>query len=197
MKNNECIYVVLVKAMTGLGKFARTFKDYEYTHIAVMMDPKKDDFATFSRKKHYTPFDSGFMRETMDCYAYGKNEKVKLKIYKVPVSHERKMLIENYIDEIENDKDYIFNIYSMATMSLLHGFKIYKAHNCMSFVAYILSISGAVEMKKPFYKYDIKDMDNLLSGYKCKIGYFGKRDINTPGYMDRVCICENIKYIKM
>ena len=34
MENNE-IYVVLVKANTGIGKFARIFSKYEYTHIAV------------------------------------------------------------------------------------------------------------------------------------------------------------------
>ena len=59
--NQDYIYIVLVKAMTGLGKFARKFSKYEYTHIAVCLNDKLDDFITFSRKKHYTPFDSGFM----------------------------------------------------------------------------------------------------------------------------------------
>ena len=198
MRNKEYIYIVLVRALTGLGKFARTFSDYEYTHIAVMLNPRGDDYATFSRKKHFTPFDSGFMHETLDCYAYGKNRGVKLKIYKVPVSPEAKAAIKDYIKEMEEDRDYIFNIYSMATMSLFHGFKIYKAHNCMSFVAYILKLSGAVEMTKPYYKYSIKDMDELLAGHAFRVGYFRKKQCKTSGYMDRVCICENVKsFVKL
>lgn len=198
MKNNEYIYIVFVKALTGLGRFARIFSKYEYTHIAVMMDPKKDDYATFSRKKHFTPFDSGFMHETLDCYAFGNNKKVKLKIYKVPVSPAAKQRIQSFIEDIEADKDYIFNIYSMATMSILHGFKITKAHNCMSFVAYILQLSGAADMTRPYYKYNIEEMDELLSEYACKVGYYKPKADNTPGYMDRVSLWSNIiMFIKL
>ena len=81
MKENEnnYIYVVLVKALTGLGKLARLTKKYDYTHIAVCLDEKIDKFYTFSRRKHYLPFDCGFMVETLDCYAFGKHKNVKLK----------------------------------------------------------------------------------------------------------------------
>ena len=46
-KNNDYIYIVLVKALTGLGKFARRFSKYEYTHIAVCMNKNIADFITF------------------------------------------------------------------------------------------------------------------------------------------------------
>ena len=155
-KNNDYIYIVLVKALTGLGKFARRFSKYEYTHIAVCINKNIDDFITFSRKKHYTPFNSGFMHETLDCYAFGNNEKIKLKIFKLPVTIENKKIIEQYIKKVANDNEYIFNLYSMATMSLFHGFRIYKAHNCMSFVSKILKLSKSVNMTKKYYKYSIK-----------------------------------------
>ena len=190
--NQDYIYVVLVKAMTGLGKFARKFSKYEYTHIAVCLNGKVNDFITFSRKKHYTPFDSGFMHETMDCYAYGKNEKIKLKIFKVPVILEDKQKIIKYITSIENDKDYIFNLYSMATMSLFHGFRIYKAHNCMSFVSKIIELSNAISMDKKYYKYSIKDIDKLLSRFNYKEDYFYKTEIENVNYMDKVSFISNI-----
>ena len=63
MENNEYIYIVLIKALTGLGKFSRKISKYEYTHIAVSLDEKLDDFVTFSRKNHYSPFNAGFMHE--------------------------------------------------------------------------------------------------------------------------------------
>jgi len=190
--NQDYIYIVLVKAMTGLGKFARKFSKYEYTHIAVCLNDKLADFITFSRKKHYTPFDSGFMHETMDCYAFGNNEKIKLKIFKVPVSLDSKESIIKYISKIENDKDYIFNLYSMATMSLFHGFRIYKALNCMSFVSKIIDLSNSVSMSKKYYKYNIKELDILLSNYKYKEDYFYKTKIENKNYMDKVSFVSNI-----
>lgn len=191
-KNNDYIYIVLVKALTGLGKFARRFSKYEYTHIAVCINKNIDDFITFSRKKHYTPFNSGFMHETLDCYAFGNNEKIKLKIFKLPVTIENKKIIEQYIKKVANDNEYIFNLYSMATMSLFHGFRIYKAHNCMSFVSKILKLSKSVNMTKNYYKYSIKDIDILLSDYKYKEEYFYKTKIQNKDYMDKVSFISNV-----
>ena len=191
-KNNDYIYIVLVKALTGLGKFARRFSKYEYTHIAVCINKNIDDFITFSRKKHYTPFNSGFMHETLDCYAFGNNEKIKLKIFKLPVTIENKKIIEQYIKKVANDNEYIFNLYSMATMSLFHGFRIYKAHNCMSFVSKILKLSKSVNMTKKYYKYSIKDIDILLSDYKYKEEYFYKTKIQNKDYMDKVSFISNV-----
>ena len=38
MEKDEYIYIVLVKALTGLGRIARKITRYEYTHIAISLD---------------------------------------------------------------------------------------------------------------------------------------------------------------
>lgn len=191
-ENNEYIYVVLVRSLTKLGILTQKFTKYEYTHIAVCLDHKLNDFITFSRRKHYCPFDCGFMHETLDCYAFGKNKSVKLKVFKVPVSYKRKKLIKEYINKIEKDDTYIFNLYSMITMPIIHGFKIYKSHNCMSFVAKILELSKSINMKKKYYKYNIKDLDNILSNYLYKEDYFLKEETIHIDYMDKISNFTNI-----
>ena len=191
---NNYIYVVLVKALTGLGKFARLTGKYEYTHIAVCLDEKLDKFYTFSRKKHYSPFDCGYMIETLDCYAFGKHKKVKLKVFKIPVSQKNKEEIEKYIKNISNDSKYIFNFFSMITMSIFHGFKIYKSHNCMSFVSKIIELTDTVKISKPYYKYNIKELDELLIDYFYNEDYYEKKKIEAKGYMNYVGIIKNILY---
>ncbi|WP_051538342.1 hypothetical protein [Butyrivibrio proteoclasticus] len=191
-KTKSYIYVALVKAHTGLGAIARALFRYEYTHIAVCMEEPLQDFVTFSRRKHYAPFDCGFMHETLDCYAYGDHKNVKLKVFKVPVTDRNRARIERYINKIENDKDYIFNVYSMATMGILHGFRIYKAENCMSFVSRIVEMSGAVFMDKPFYKYNIKELDALLKPYMYREELFYPKEKKTLGYMDKIPAKKNI-----
>jgi len=193
-KQNNYIYVVLVKALTGLGKFARLTSKYEYTHIAVCLDEKLDKFYTFSRKKHYSPFDSGYMVETLDCYAFGKHPEVKLKVFKVPVSKNDKKKIEKYIENISKDSEYVFNFFSMITMSIFHGFKIYKAHNCMSFVSKIVELTDSVDMSKAYYKYSIRDLDDLLNKYFYREEYFEKKKIETKEYMKYVGVIKNIVY---
>ena len=192
MEENNYIYVVLVRALTGLGKLARLTSKYDYTHIAVCLDENLDKFYTFSRKKYYSPFDCGFMIETLDCYAYGKHVNVKLKIFKLPVSKENKKRIEKYIENVSSDSEYIFNFFSMLTMSIFHGFKIYKAHNCMSFVSKIIELSETVNLAKPYYKYNIKEIDELLTEYLYEEDFFKKEKVETREYMSYVGVIRNI-----
>lgn len=192
MENNENIYIVLIKALTGLGKFSRKITKYEYTHIAVSLNEKLDEFITFSRRKHYSPFEAGFMHEKREHYAFGKNKNVKVKIFKIPVSKERKYEIKEYIKRIENDSEYIFNLYSMITMPIIHGFRIYKAHNCMSFVSKIIELSETVKLDKKYYKYNIKDIDNLLEKFFIEESYLNKENEDDE-YMNKKCYINNIK----
>ena len=179
------IYVVLIKAHTGLGRVARVFSHYEYTHVAVSLDRTLTDFITFSRRKHFLPLDAGIMHEYRDYYAFGNHRQVKIKVFKVPVAEQNYTEIMRFISKCENDSEYIFNLFSMMTMPILHGFEIYKAYNCMSFTARIVELTGAVDLQKPYYKYSIKDMEQLLQKYE----YF-------EGNIARKSSCDYTQYMK-
>lgn len=195
----EHIYVVLEKSHTILGRVARILDPYEYTHITVCLDDDFRYFYSFSRYRHYGPFCSGIMRETMDTYAYGKYKDVKLKVFEVPVSKEDKERIKRFIATVYRDrKEYYFNLYGALTMGIFHGFRIYKAYNCMSFVGKILKMTGAVQMDREYYKYSIEELDKLMTPYVKEEKYFSRERIENAHYMDRVGILYNIgSFIKL
>ena len=189
----EYFYVVLEKSHTGLGHMARFFDKYEYTHITYCLDGNLEHLASFSRQKHYAPFSSGYSEETLDCFAYGKHESVKLKVFKIPVAHENNEDIKAFVKFVKDDRQsYVFNLFAALTMSIFHGFRIYKAYNCMSFVGKIIELSGVVTMDKKYYKYDIKELDKMLSDYVLVEKEFTREAVLTPDYMDRVNIFVNI-----
>lgn len=161
----KTIYIVLIAAHTGLGKIVRRFTSYPYTHIAVSFDPTLTDFVTYSRRRHYVPLDAGFMHEYRDYYAFGTHMSVPVKIFALPVSDDAYERILRFIEGCESDSAQMFNLFSMVTMPMIHGFRIYKTHNCMSFAAKILLLSGKVPMERPYWRYDIREMDRLLSRY--------------------------------
>lgn len=186
MKN---IYIVLIKAHTLLGSAARKIMRYEYTHIAVCLDNSLTDFISFSRRRHYLPFDAGFMHEKRDFYAFGKHKDFKAKVFQINVTEEDFLKTMKFIHICENDKKIVFNFLSMLTMPVFHGINICKAYNCMSFTAKVLELSG-VHLTKPFYKYSIRDIDKLLSG-KCI--FEGKVPrIPSPEYEEymKICLCK-------
>ncbi|MCR5601120.1 MAG: hypothetical protein K6G33_10330 [Ruminococcus sp.] len=159
------IYIVLVRPYTGIGNIARCFTHYDYTHIAVSLDRSLSEFVSYSRRYHSFPFDSGFTREYRDYYAFGKHKDVKVKVFRLSVTDQSYSEILSFIRRCENDKAQLFNLFSMVTMPVLHGFRIYKANNCMSFTAKIIELSGLVKMDRPYYKYSIEDMDKLLEAH--------------------------------
>lgn len=187
------IYVVLVRAETGLGKISRKLLGYEYTHIAVSFDRKLEDFVTFSRRKHFAPFDAGFMHEKREHYAFGKHRAVKVKVFRLPVSMEKKKQIETFVREMEEDPEYVFNLYSMLTMPFLHGIQIDKAYNCMSFVGEIIRLSGVVKMPREPFRYSIREMDELLEDFYYREGYLRKlrEDVS---YMEKQGFVRNAVY---
>ncbi len=196
MIRNDYIYIVLVKAHTGLGKAARVLSGgYEYSHITVCKDDSFEDFITFSRKRHYAPFDAGFMHETRDCYCFGTHDRVKLKIFRLPVDLRGKRKVYHFLRYVERQQEhYLFHLYSMVTMPFLHGFRMEGAYNCMSFVGKVLELSGTVRLTKPYYRYNIREFDALLMPYLYTERYFSDRNVRiTQGYMDQVTLWENIK----
>lgn len=195
IENNETeyIYVVLIKALTGVGKLARKITRYDYTHIAVSLDKSLTDFISFSRRNHYLALDAGIMHEFRGCYAYGDIESFKAKVFRLPVTREKLLDIKEMVYKIENDNDYMFNLFSMITMPIIHGFRIHKTHNCMSFTALIISKINCVKMDKAYYKYSIKDMDSLLKDYLFFEGNLKKDDRAVANYMTKPRQTEKIK----
>jgi len=169
------IYVVLIESYTGLGKILKKVTGYRYEHIAVSLDKSLTEFYSYSRKQHHHPFAAGFMKEYRDYYAFEEYQKFYSKIFAIPVTDEQYNNIEAFIEELKGDEEQMFNLFAMLTTPIIHGFRIYKAHNCMDFTAKVIELAG-VNLEKPFYKYDIPEIEKLLEGYPVKEGYVKRRD---------------------
>ena len=182
------IYIVLIKAHTGLGSVARKFTRYPYTHIAVCLDKSLTDYISFSRRYHHYPFEAGFTHEYRDYYAFGEHRDYGVKVFRLPVEEDAYADILTFIKDRETG-GYLFNVFSMATMPLIGGFRIAGAENCMSFTAQVIEKSRAVSLAKPYWRYSIKDIDELLMKYQYFRGKISKRPCDRHDeYMQKFCI---------
>ncbi len=177
------LYIVLIKAHTGLGAAARCITRYPYTHIAVTADRSMTDFISFSRRYHSFPFEAGITHEYRYYYAFGRHRYFRAKIFRLPVSDAGYAAVMDYIAKCEADKDMLFNLFSMATMPIVGGFRIPHADNCMSFTAKCIELSGSVEMAKPYWRYSIRDIDGLLTEHLFFEGRILRGGAPDDGYM--------------
>ncbi len=160
------LYICFMATMTTIAKISRRSSGCHYTHISLSFDEKLEDFVSFSRRSANTPLDAGIVWERRGDYVQPGQDAYRTKIYKIPVSREKLEQIRNLIREYEQDPEYMFNIFSMVTMTVFHGFSIYKTENCMSFVGRILEMTGAADLKKPCYRYLPEELMGLLAGYE-------------------------------
>ena len=187
------LYIVLIKAHTGLGAAARCITHYPYTHIAVSLDPSMTDLISFSRRYHYFPFEAGITHEYRHYYAFGAHSDFRAKIFELTVADERYGEVLGYIRACEEDGDMLFNVFSMAIMPLIGGFRIAHADNCMSFTARCIELSGAVKMERPYWRYSIPDIDRLLRGNEYFEGRILRGEAPDDGYMTPF---EPVRYLR-
>lgn len=170
------LYVVFVKSMTGISKITRKIVDYEYTHMSLCFDRKMEDFVTFARRNLYTPLDAGIVWERRGNYAFEDMEYSKVKIFRIPISEEEYERIVTLIREYEQDEEYMFNLLSMVTMPVFHGFQVYKTHNCMSFISIVLEQISSIRMEKAYYKYMPSELAVVMKDYAWFEGKLKKKE---------------------
>lgn len=179
------MYIVLIRAHTGLGALARRVTHYPYTHIAVSFDRSMTDFISFSRRYHYFPFEAGITHEYRHYYAFGRHRGFRAKIFELSPDDEHYETVAEYIGACESDKLMRFNLFSMATISVIGGFRIPHTENCMSFTSRCIELSGCAELKRPYWRYSIKDIDDLLSDKAIFEGRILRGAAPDDGYMTR------------
>lgn len=190
----NAVYIVLIRAHTGLGGIARLFTGYGYTHAAVSLQRDLTDFVSYSRRYHYFPFDAGFTHEYRDYYAFGRHRDVRVKVFRLCPDDAHMQKVRAFLARCEADPQEIFNLYAMLTMPVLHGLPINKAHNCMSFAAKVAELTGCVQLQKKPDHYSLPELDALLAEQLCFEGLLPRRE--SDGYRNYMQPFAPVRFLK-
>ncbi len=166
MVEQKYIYVAFVRSNTAAGAIIRKITGWSYSHVSVSLNRKTGKFYAFSRLNCGSPFWAGFTQEYRSNYSLLKDKPVEITYYKIPVTVEELKKVKAFIYMLSRDKEYIFNYPSMVTTTILHGFRMYKSYNCVTFVSKILSFLNSVELKKKYYKYDLMELEEAVSSFR-------------------------------
>lgn len=177
MKN---LYVMFTRTSTIVGKVIRIVTKYEFSHVSLGLTDDLNEFYSFARKNVNNAIDAGFMKEKRSYFTLGKATRTRVKIFKIPVEDEVYDKVKKFVMKTENDKEVIYNLFSLITMPILHGIQPYKQYTCISFVSEALAQSGAIKFCKPTYKYTPKELERVLKKYLFLDGFIssGEKDVN-------------------
>ncbi len=168
MKN---LYVMFTRTSTIIGKMIRAVTRYEFSHVSLALSDDLREFYSFARKKVNVPLYAGFVKEKRSYFTLGKENRTRVKIFKIPVEDSVYEQVKSFVMQTANDKEVIYNLFSLITMPILHGFQPYKQYTCIGFTNEALARAGIVKFNKPTYKYTPKELEKILKPYLFLDGY--------------------------
>lgn len=163
MKN---VYIILSQTRTKFGRAIRRVGKMKYNHTAIVLDDDFNEWYSFARKHHSAVLTGGLVKENIQRYTLKKDGAVQSAVFCIKLTDKKYEAIKKNIERIYCDNEYIYNLLSVLTYPLFHGFKTYKAFTCSEFVAYLLSSGGFGKLfKEEFCTYKPDDIGMFLNDY--------------------------------
>lgn len=173
------IYAAVTSTPCFTGRLIRTVTNSDYNHVSLCLDPKLEEMYSFARRYRSTPFCGGFVRESSNRYKQ-KGRVAKLLLYKIPVSDDEYLDLENKLKKfIHDNSDYVYNNLS-AVMSLLHlKMKVKNSYTCVEFASELLS---NLESMKPTLTRKFYSIDSLRTALAPFLAYEGPFPVGKHGW---------------
>lgn len=166
---SKSIYILISQTNTRFGKLIRKFGKIQYNHASIALDSELSEIYSFARQRHSLVLTGKLVKENISRFTLNRATNINATIFEVPVTEEQYDEIKALIEEIYNDKEYLYNLFSVLTYPLTKGLSVYKAFTCNEFAMYVLKLLGH-EVQKPLYQYKPDDLLEILGD---KIYYQG------------------------
>lgn len=158
---SKSIYILISQTNTRFGKLIRKFGKIQYNHASIALDSELSEIYSFARQRHSLVLTGKLVKENISRFTLNRATNIDATIFEVPVTEEQYDEIKALIEEIYNDKEYLYNLFSVLTYPLTKGLSVYKAFTCNEFAMYVLKLLGH-EVQKPLYQYKPDDLLEIL-----------------------------------
>ena len=165
----KAIYILISQTGTKFAKTIRKIGKQQFNHSAISLDPDLRRTYGFARPQHNAVLMGRLVRESLERYTLGTDEPVEIAVFKIPVTEEEYKWVKNELAIRLNNKEYMYNLFSVLTYPIIKGYSLENMYTCIEFVAYILKGLGHLK-EKPACKYT---PDDLLICFKDNLVYRG------------------------
>lgn len=126
-----------------MGWCIRRALNEPYNHVSVALDRELSSIYSFARRKYYTPFVGGMVRESINILTQNKKKKTDVKIYKLEVSKENYARITQQINSMYQVKNkYYYNYAGAIKLLLKNSGQCKNAYTCLEFTMEVLKTAG-------------------------------------------------------
>jgi hypothetical protein len=166
MSNMKSVYVILSSTPTIMGKIVRIFTKSSFNHSSISLTENWNEMYSFARYRVSNPLVGGFVKEFPERLSLGKDERVHIKVYKIPVCEKKYDEIKLFIYNIRDDEEK--NIYnSLEALGVFFRWKFHaeKAYTCSNFVVKSLVIGDVILLENISKNIIPDEIQKLLDKY--------------------------------
>lgn len=156
--------IILTRTATRFAEVIRLVTHKYYNHISISLDDDLSEVYSFARKAYNTPVDGGFVHESTASMTIDRVKEVPCRLYRVPLTDEQYEKILELVNNVRNDEEYVYNLFSAISFPIFKGFVNYKAFTCSEFAAWLL-ISAGYPLNKTAEKYLPEELSDELQNY--------------------------------
>lgn len=167
------IYLVFSKTGTWLSKSIGVITNSPYTHVALSLDDKFTKMHTFGRLHPDTPFNGGFVIESLFEGVYTRPG-CKCLIYKIPIEESNLLLLKYFLIQYNKSASkYKYNFLGLFGVLAGMPWKRDNYYFCSQFVSELFFKSGvwtspkAPELTRPTDLLLISKKEIIFEGFLC------------------------------
>ena len=174
--NEDCIYIVVSRTNTILGKLIQRKLKVGYNHCSLSLDRSLENIYSFGRKELRNVFSAGFVNESKSSGFFKEYHDSVIAVIQVPVSHEEKERIVEIIAEFQSSPTH----FKYSLLGLIYCYlgiprKRKDKFFCSQFVAQVLGQAGLSLFGKPETLVRPHDFLDIQPGeliYTGRIGHY-------------------------
>lgn len=186
--NTRDIYIVLSRTGTMFSNIIALFTQKEYSHVSLSLDSSFTQMFSFGRKIPTKVLPAGLVEENLYDGVFAMYPKSRCLIYKVSITNEQFIFLQNEIDKFFKNKDnYKYSVLGTVTAYFNKPFKREYYYFCSQFVSELLIKSGIYktdklpEVIKPMDLLEIDNIEFIYEGFINEDNYV-KNDLRLFSY---------------
>ena len=138
MIKTRCLYVMVSRTDTGVGRLIRTVSKFPYNHVSVTLDGSFRSWYSFARYVQDAPFYSGFVREDPQRFCFGTGD-AQVRIYAVQIPEKHAADLEMLLPLANRtDSGLIYNYFEALASCLGFQVTVPQCYTCLSFASELL-----------------------------------------------------------
>ncbi len=163
--SGKYLYIMISKTSNRLSRLIRKFGKVHYSHAAISLHSNMKPLYAFARPRHHSVFLAGLIQEKYERYTYfAEGLPVPIMIFRIPVSPEAYDKVSESIELMENNPEYMYNLFSMLLFPVKKGFQTNRSFTCIEYAVYLLELAG-YPLEKHYSKYTPDDLPEFLKDY--------------------------------